>query len=116
MKKFVLFAIMIVGMFSCSNSQYDLEKMGDAVKQHIRYRDTENGTTTKIEHIKALSYEKTPEDRRENPDEVYTCRVFIQGTWAYANSNRVFNINDTIDCYFSSGKQFIRMQDIYANY
>ncbi|MDR1090413.1 MAG: hypothetical protein LBL79_04990 [Prevotella sp.] len=115
MKKSIFYILLIIGLFSCSNSQYDLDKMGAAVKQHIRNSDIDNGTITKINNIKAISYEKIPESSRKNPDEVYLCRVFIQGKWSYQNSNRIFNMNDTINCYFNSKKVFFKMDNIYAN-
>ncbi len=115
MKKLIFYTLLIIGIFSCSNSQYDLDRMGAAVKQHIRYNDADNGTITKIDNIKAISYEKIPEADREHPDDVYRCKIFIQGRWSYLNSNRIFNLNDTINSYFNSKKVFYRMDNIYAN-
>lgn len=115
MKKSIFYILLIIGLFSCSNSQYDLDKMQAAVKQHIRNYDVDNGTITKIDYLKAISYEKTSEESREHPDDVYRCRVFIQGHWSYQNSYRIFNMNDTINCYFNSKKVFSRMDNIYAN-
>lgn len=115
MKKLIFYAVLMFGLFACSNYQYDLDKMTTAVKQHIRNNDPGNGTITKINHIEALSYEKISEDKKTNPDEAYLCRVFIQGTWSYMESNRIFNMNDTINCYFSDKKVFVRMDNIYAN-
>lgn len=115
MKKSIFYILLVIGIFSCSNSQYDLDKMGAAVKQHIRNNDADNGTITKIDNIKAISYEKIPEADRVHSDDVYRCRVFIQGRWSYLNSNRIFNMNDTINCYFNGKKVFSRMDNIYAN-
>lgn len=113
MKKssFLFVAILSFFSFSCSSYDYDLKKMGEAVKSHFRYRDMENGTKTTIEYLKALSYEKLPEEKRENPDDYYLCKVHIKGTWAYDNSFRIFNMNDTLNCYFSKSKTFVRMGD-----
>ena len=114
MKKSIFYILLTFGLFSCSNSQYDLDKMEAAVKQHIRNNDADNGTITKIDNIKAISYEKIPEGDRREPNEVYLCRVFIQGR-SYQDSNRIFNVNDTINCYFNSKKGFYKMDNIYAN-
>jgi hypothetical protein len=89
--------------------------MGAAVRQHIRTNDPGNSTVTKIERLEALSFEKIPDGNRENPDEVYLCKVLIRGTWFYYNSNRIFNINDTINTYFNNKKVFLRMDNIYKN-
>lgn len=110
MKKY--FSLMLIVLcFSCGTSNYDLERMGEAVKAHMRYRDAEKGTITKITYLKALSYEKIAEDKREKPDEVYLCKVLMRGTWSYDGSYRVFNINDTVDCYFNKNKTFLRLGD-----
>jgi len=115
MRKLIFYTALIVGLLSCSNSQYDLDRMGTAVRQHIRASDPDNGTITKIERLEAVSYEKIPEDKRGNPDETYLCKVLIQGTWSYYNSNRIFNVNDTVNTYFNSKKVFLRMDNIYEN-
>ena len=103
--------ILVILFFSCTTKEYDLEKMGEAVQAHLKYRDADKGTITKITYLKALSYEKIAEDKREKPDEVYLCKVYMTGTWSYYDSYRVFNINDTIDCYFSKNKTFLRLGD-----
>lgn len=111
MKKILFITAIVALLSSCTSRGYDLEQMGKAVESHIKYRDIDNMTITKVKYLKALSYEKIPEDKRENPEEVYLCKVHIQGTWSYDNSYRIFNINDTIDCYFSGKKVLLRMQD-----
>lgn len=110
MKKYILIMVVAVSVLSgCTTKEYDLEKMGDAVRSHIRYRDADNGTITKIEVLDPVSYDKIPEDKRESPDEVYLCKVYIKGTWTYAGSYRVYNMDDTLRCYFSKSKTFLRM-------
>lgn len=112
MKKYTLLLLIVFGLSSCDiNYQSNLNKMGDAVRQHIRYRDADNGTITKIENFQPVSYEKIPEDKRQKPDEVYLFKVYIQGTWAYDNSYRIFNINDTVNCYFDGDRRILRMDE-----
>lgn len=98
--------------FSCNSYNNDLERMGESVRQSFRYSDADNGTVTKIEYLKAISYEKIPEEQRPEPDDVYLCRVYVKGTWSYYNSHRIFNIDDTLDCYFNKSKTFIRIDKI----
>lgn len=114
MKKYIslLFILSCFAYSSCSSYSYDLEKMGDAVKQHLRYRDADNNTVTKIDYLKAVSYEKIAEDKRMNPDEEYLCRVYVKGVWSYAGSYRMFNIDDTLNCYFTDKKTFLRIEDL----
>jgi len=112
-KYFPLFLVVLcLSCYSCHSYDYDLKLMGEAVQQHLRYRDTDNGTKTKVEYLKALSYEKIPEDQRSKPDEVYLCKVYVKGTWAYYDSYRVFNINDTLNCYFNKDKRFVRLDNL----
>lgn len=116
MKKYIFLLLITVGLFSCSlSTQYNLDKMGESAKQHIKYRDIDNNTVTKIEYLEPVSYEKIPKDKRESPDEAYLCKIYIQGTWAYANSYRIFNINDTINCYFDSNFKVLKMDENKEN-
>jgi hypothetical protein len=115
MNKYIFSIIILYGMLSLTSCQSDLDKMGEAVKSHFKYRDADNGTITKIEEVNALSDDKIPEDKRENPDEVYLCKVYVRGTWSYANSFRIYNINDTIDCFFSKNKTLLRLGENKAD-
>lgn len=101
--------IMSIIIFSCSSYSNDLERMGAAVKQHFKYKDIDDGTITKISYIKAVSYEEIPEEKREDPKEVYLCKVYMRGSWSYYNSGRIFNIDDTLNCFFDKSKTFIRI-------
>lgn len=114
MKKysFLLFFIISALLVSCSFYGNDLEKMGASVKQHFKYKDVDEGTVTNISYIKALSYDEIPEGERKSPEEVYLCKVYVRGTWSYYNSHRIFNIDDTLDCYFNKSKAFIRIDKL----
>lgn len=116
MKKYIFFLLLSIGLTSCNLSyQNNLEKMGDAVRQHMRYRDADNGTITKVEYFKPISYEKIAKDKRQKPDEAYLFRVYIQGTWSYDNSYRIYNINDTVNCYLNEDKKVLRMDENKEN-
>ncbi len=111
MKKVLIVLILGLMFASCNTRQYDLDKMGDALKSHLRYRDADKGTITKVDYLEPISYEKIAEDQRREPDEVYLFKAYIRGTWSYADSYRIFNLDDTIKCYFSKDKTFLRMDD-----
>lgn len=114
MRKYLTLIAVVISILSlsCSSTAKDLERMGGAVKQHFRYKDIDEGTITKINYLKAVSYDEIPEAERANPDEVYLCKVYVRGTWSYYEGNRVFNIDDTLDCYFNKTKTFIRIDKI----
>lgn len=112
MKKFAILMLIIscFWSYSCSSYDYDLEKMGEAVQSHLKYRDADNGTITKIEYLKAVSYKEISQNEREKPDEAYLCKVYIKGTWAYMDSYRIYNIDDTLNCFFTKNKTFLRIE------
>lgn len=111
MKKYIPLIATVISIlfFSCSSYNNDLERMGGAVKQHFKYKDIDDGTVTNISYLKAVSYEEIPEAEREDPNEVYLCKVYMKGTWSYYNSNRIFNVDDTLNCFFDKSKTFIRI-------
>lgn len=112
MKKYILLLSILLGAVSCNiSNQYTLDKMGESAKQHIKYRDIDNNTITKIEHFQPISYTKLSKEERKSENEVYLCKIYMQGTWAYANSFRIFNINDTINCYFDKDYKVVRMDE-----
>lgn len=106
---FAVLIMMSVLFFSCSFYSNDLNRMGAAVKQHFRYKDADEGTVTNISYLKAVSYDEIPEVERADPQEIYLCKVYVRGTWYYYNSQRIFNIDDTLNCFFDKNKTFIRI-------
>lgn len=112
MKKNLVILFLMVGLFSCGfGDQADLDKMESAVRQYLKYRDTENGITSNINYFKAVSYEEIPENKQVEPDDYYLCKIYMQGTWSYYNSSRVFNVEDTLRCIFSKKKVFVRIEN-----
>lgn len=109
MKKYILSFIIVMLISACTTPQQDLDKMADGVRSHLRYKDVENNTVTRINEIKGISCEKIPEDERQNPDEVYLLRVYIRGTWNESRSYRIYNIDDTVQAIFNKNKTFLRM-------
>lgn len=110
MKKYVFLLSMICFVMSCTTPQQDLDKMGEAVKSHFKYRDADNGTITKLQVVEPISYEEIPADKRENGDEAYLFKVYVRGTSRYAESSLIYNIDDTLKCYFNNKKVFLRME------
>ena len=111
MKKYILMLAIPLLFFACGGSyEYNLDNMGKAVRKHIMYNDIEKNLKTDIEYLKALSYEEVPENEREQPDDVYLCKVHLIAKSAYMGSYRVYNINDTIGYYFNKDMAFVRMK------
>lgn len=111
MKKYMLLLLILVSVSACNFYQADLDKMEKAARQHIRYRDADNGTQTNVTYFKALSYEEIPEGERKTPEDFYLCKIYMQGTSSYYNSSRIYNINDTLNCIFNKNKVFMRIDE-----
>lgn len=112
MREYIMPLLIVVFAFSCGfGNQADLNKMEAAVRQHIKYMDTEKGITTNISYFEALSYEEMLQSERQTPDDFYLCKIYMQGTWAYYNSSRIYNVNDTLRCVFDKKKVFVRIEN-----
>lgn len=84
------------------------EKMERAVKRYIKNNDAEKGLRTYIERIETISYEQIPEDKKMESEDVYICQMLLVAKSAYEGSGRVYNINDTMTCYFDKEIRFLR--------
>ncbi len=106
-----IFSILLGFIFFSCGGAYDhtLTEMGKSVKQHIRYNDEKNNIKTNIEILKPISYEEVPVDQRVQPDDVYLCKVYLRANWAYVGSSRLYNTDDTLNCYFDKNKVFVRI-------
>ncbi len=109
MKKAIVFILLISAFTACSD--YELKKMEDQVRSHIKYRDQEKGIITKIDYLKAISYDQIAEEDKKDPDDAYLCKVYVRGTWAYYESNRIFNMDDTLKCVFDKSKTIVRIEE-----
>lgn len=104
-----LIVFLLLPIMSCSNflNQKDLDRMELSVKQHIKNNDQQENTITQIEYIKPIEYIEIPKDQRKNPDEVYLFKIYIKAKWSYADSYRIYNIDDTLKYYFDKDKKFV---------
>lgn len=109
MKKIALIIVVSLFSFSCKNNNYNLEVMGKAVERHFKYNDEENEIHTVIETLKPISYSAIDKTMREQPNDAYLCKVYVKARWSYLEGSRVFNINDTLDCYFDQDLKFNRI-------
>lgn len=83
--------------------------MGKAVERHFKYSDQENETHTVIENINPISYSAIDKEVREQPEDAYLCKVYVKARWSYLEGSRVYNISDTLDCYFDKDMKFVRI-------
>lgn len=112
MKKYVLIIVIIVcALYSCGPSNQDnLLKMREAVKEHVKKKDLDNNTSTDIEYLKAISYKEIPQDKRIQANDAYLCKMYLKGKWSYLEGSRVYNIDDTLSCYFDKDLLLLRVE------
>lgn len=109
-KSFLLFSV-IFFLSSCSLSyEYNLNQMSKGLERHFQYNDQEKNIITNIDFIKPLSYIKLGNDDRVMQDDVYLARFYVKGKWMNDGSSLVYNINDTIACYFDKNMRYLRMK------
>lgn len=86
-----------------------LNKMNESFKVYIRDNDLRKDLITKLTNVKALSYKELGEEDRENKDEVYEAKIYMQGTTSYMLSAKIYNLNDTVICYFNKDLKMLRL-------
>lgn len=110
MKKTAIFTFIILLFGACNvKEENTLAAMKKAFAEHVVKKDIENKTQTTVKYLKAVSYEETPEDKRENPDEFYAAKIYLESRWVYLNSSRIYNVADTLDCYFDKDINLLRV-------
>lgn len=84
-------------------------KMDKSFKIYIRDNDVRKDLVTNLKRVEVLSYVETTDETRENPDEKYEAQVFMYGTTALMGSSRIYNMKDTVTCYFDKDFRMLRL-------
>ncbi len=110
MKKLIFFCLVLVVSFAGCDGlyKYNLKQMGKAVERHFMYSDIENNISTKLESVRPIAYEELTDDRKETPDDAYLGQFHIKGSWFYIGSSLIYNMDDTISCYFNKDLKYLR--------
>ena len=99
--------------FSCANEDTGqrkvLNKMNESFKVYIRDNDLRKDLVTKLKKVEAISYKELEESEREHKDEFYEAKVHMQGTTSYMRSTKIYNLNDTVTCYFDENLKMLRL-------
>lgn len=110
MKKILIFAFIILLFSACNiREKNTLSAMKKAFAEHVVKKDIENQTQTTVKFLRAVSYEEIPENKRDNPDELYEAKIYLESRWVYLNGSRIYNVADTLDCYFDKDINLIRV-------
>ena len=109
MKKIVFSGLVIVLFISCGmKKDYNLQQMGKSIERHFKYNDEKQNTITTLELVQPISYDKLDEDQKEQPEDTYLAKFYVRGKWTRAESSLVYNMNDTISCYFDKDYKYLR--------
>lgn len=110
MKKILLISFTTF-LFGACGIKYnsDLEKMGKSLESHFKYNDQKQNTVTTLELLQPLSYEKLEDNQKEKPEDTYLTRFYVRGKWNTIGSSLIYNMNDTISCYFDKDLKYLRM-------
>lgn len=99
-------------LFSCNQNareQTNMIKMNKSFKTYIRDNDIRKDLVTDLKRVEVLSYVENPEEKREHPDEKYEAQVYMYGTTSFMNSSRIYNMKDTVTCYFDENFRMLRL-------
>lgn len=110
MKKilFIIASLFILGACGDKRQELMMNNMTKAIKHHIMINDVDKNLETKIKYITPLSYEVLSEDNKIEADDAFRCKVHLVATSSYMNSSRIYNIDDTLTCFFDKDIKFLR--------
>lgn len=119
MRLFLILTTMIgflTVMNSCGNSQKNkdttdkvaLKKVDTALRDYFLQKNASSEYHTEIEFMKPISIEKIA---TEKPDEEYKADVYLKAKIRMIHGSRVYNVNDTIECYLNKNFEVQRTEN-----
>lgn len=111
MKKICFITLLLaLVLAACGDRKQErmLSDMGKAIRHHIMINDVDNNLVTNIKYVTPISYEELSEGNKQDAKDAYSCRVYLVATSSYMNSSRIYNIDDTLTCYFDKDIKFLR--------
>lgn len=109
----ILFTVLFLSLtvLSCTQSEDKAVKkaMDASFHKYIKDNDIRKDLVTKLRFVSVLSYKELSGDP-ENPEgEKYEATVYMQGTSGYSYSAKIYNIDDTVTCYFDKDLNMLRL-------
>lgn len=109
MKKSLYFIFAMALFVACDGAyEYNLKQMGKAVERHFMYNDLNNNISTAIDFVHPISYIELDSNQKETPEDFYLGEFYVKGKWSYLGSSLVYNMDDTISCYFDKNMKYLR--------
>lgn len=110
MKKLAFFCLLSAFLFAGCDGAYkhNLKQMGKSVERNFVLSDINNNISTTLEEVRPISYIELTDQQKETPHDKYLGQFYIKGTWFYIGSSLIYNMNDTIQCYFDKNLKYLR--------
>jgi len=109
MKKSLFIVIAFILFTGCDGAyKHNLQQMGKAVERHFMYNDLNNNISTTLDWVHPISYIELQDNKKDKPEDFYLGEFHVKGKWSYIGSSLVYNMNDTISCYFDKDMKYLR--------
>lgn len=104
-------------VFSCTQSKDKAirNKMDLSFHKYIKDNDIRKDLVTKLKLVKVISYKELPLENSEAENEKYEAMIYMRGTSGYSYSAKIYNIDDTVACYFDKDLNMLRLVNPYDN-
>ena len=112
MKYIKISLLLLIITFACTNTAREKQiksDMNKAFKVYIQNNDLRKDLVTKLTLVETISYKELGEERQENSEEVYEAKILMRGTTSQMYSAKIYNLNDTVTCYFDENLKMLRL-------
>lgn len=111
---FTLFSI-----YSCNNQKeiaqkqkrQELIKVDKALRNYFFNKNATSLYHTEIKKIVPISVSEIPDSLKKSSNEAYISDVYFVATIRMYQGNRVYNVNDTIQCFLNKNFDVLRTED-----
>lgn len=100
--------ILLFTAISCSPEGEMKANLTRSFKTYIKNNDEKKELITDLKEVEVISYSEIAS--KENAEEKYEARIFMRGTTSYSKGSRVYNLNDTVSCFFDESLTMLRLQ------
>lgn len=112
MKYIITILTSVIFLHSCGPSAQEkanMDKINKSFKVYIKNNDTKKNFVTNLKKVEVISYAEIPIENGENLDEKYEAKVYMYGTTSYMSSSKIYNLSDTVTCYFDDKFRMLRL-------
>lgn len=110
MRKILTSLLILFLALSCSPEGETKAKFNRGFRTYIQNNDVEKGLKTSLRDVEIISYTEVDEANRKSAEEKYEVQIYMSGKTAYSQGARVYNLDDTVACYFDESFKMLRLQ------